>query len=170
MNHSMARKALGSLAFLGLLALSACGKIPEGYRGTFVDRTTGDRLELKESEGTLTLASGKTLIAKAQDYDFKTLLKGEPGIYVRATSEDKDNIEVFWIQARPETQREEAGFRWVEAEVVYTKMKGSQRDKVQAFELIRCTDGMVLLDLPNQTFNGGCPATAIRNRMVRTDK
>ncbi|MCM2279907.1 MAG: hypothetical protein NDJ89_17670 [Oligoflexia bacterium] len=151
------------------LALSACGKVPKGYNGKFADAATGAKLTLEGSQGSLVTTDGRTLEAKAKALDFEALVKGEPGIYLRALADDEKKSEVFWIFPKQETRKQEFDFVWVEAEVLYSRFTAEKDEKVQQFKMIHCTDGMILLDLPSRSWNGGCPDTALEYDFVRRE-
>lgn len=151
------------------LAFSSCGKIPEGYRGKFRDTATGTQVTLNMASGALAFPSGRLIESDASDADFEDLLESKPGIYVRPHAEKPDLVEVFWFNPKPQTRKEESGFVWLEAEVLYSRMNSKDEDKVQQFKMIHCENGMVLLDLPSKTWNGGCPADPIEYDFVRQE-
>ncbi|MCM2323561.1 MAG: hypothetical protein NDJ90_09910 [Oligoflexia bacterium] len=161
------QKAL--LILILAIAASACGKVPKGYNGDFVDATTGAKLTLKGSEGSLATSDGRVIEAKAQTLDFEALIEGKPGIYLRPLADDDSRMEVFWIFPQLETRKQEYDFVWVQAELLYSRFNAKQEEKVQQFKMIHCRDGMILLDLPTKTWNGGCPAGTIEYDFVRKE-
>lgn len=156
--------------FLGLImavGLSACGKIPEGYRGNFTDAATGAKLNLDSDKGSLVLNSGRTLQADANDSNkIQDLIEGKPGIYLRAKTNEKD-FEVFFLFPKMSTRQENSGFISMSAEVMYTRMDGNKKDKVQQIKVIHCEDGQINIDTPSGTWMGGCPANHVNYEFVR---
>jgi len=150
-------------------ALSACGNIPEAYRGKFHDMATGADLTLESNKGTMVLSATRALQADASKLDFDSLVEGKPGIYVRPLEDNKDVIEVFWIYPRKETRHEDSGFVWEDAEVIYARMDTKAKDKVQQLKMMHCEDGQIMLDLPSKWWNGGCPASSTTFDFVRKD-
>lgn len=157
-----------ALSLFVAASLSACGKIPEGYRGDFADQVTGAKLTIGGSEGELVLNNGRSLKATADTLQFDALLEGKPGIYLRSTSDNAEEMEVFWLFPRKESRKQEADFVWVEAEVMYSRMNAKDKDKVQQFRMLHCENGMLLLDLPTKSWNGGCPDGSTLYDFVRT--
>lgn len=162
----MKSKILLLSALFALFALSSCGKIPEAYRGNFVDKASGTQLSLESGAGTLTDVSGHVLKHDADSLDVKDLEKGKAGLYTRSPGDgsplDKDDkeVEVFWIVPNATTKIEDHGFVSFQAEVLYTRMRTDLKDKVQSFKMLHCMDGMILIDLPSKTWNGGCPGSS----------
>jgi hypothetical protein len=147
---------------------AACGKIPAAYTGKYVDRSSGTQLELKDAEGTLTDASGAQLKSKAIALSFDALSKGQQGIYLKADSLNKSELEVFWISPDLSTVENTAGFSVMSAEILYTKMDTKAKGKAQTLELMHCKDGKIMLDQPTKQWNGGCPAGSPNLVMERT--
>lgn len=156
-----------TLLLLLSVCLGACGKIPSPYRGNYVDSATGARLQLDRSSGTLISANGRVLKADANSLDYQALSKGEAGIYLRSNSSNPDQIEVFWLTPKLESRHEEYGLIWFEAEVLYSRMDANAKNTVQSLEAIHCEDGMLMLDTPSKTWNGGCPAKRTDYHFVR---
>lgn len=160
---------LNLLGILAALALSACGKIPDAYQGTYTDKATATKLTLGASEGSLTL-SGREIKGSAEDVQYDALVESKPGIYIRPSQSNANVIEVFWLQQRKETRKQEADFVWEESEVLYTRMDSKASGKVQQFKMIHCVNGMIMLDLATKTWEGGCPSGTTEYDFVRTDK
>lgn len=160
---------LSLMGIIFALALSACGKIPEAYQGNFIDAATGTKLSLEASAGQINTTEGRVIKSDANDLDFDSLVKGKPGIYVRTTT-NSNKIEVFWLLPNVATKKQEAEFAWMEAEVFYTRMNIKANDKAQQIKMLHCTNGMILLDMPTKSWNGGCPAESQELDFRRTDK
>lgn len=165
----MKNAKLSLIGILLALALSACGKIPSAYQGKYLDAATGTKLSLEGNAGLLNLNSGRQVKGDATALEFQALVEGKPGIYLRSMSEDKNSIEVFFLFPRKETRKEEAGFVWLQAELLYSRMNANQKDKVQQLKMIHCEDGLLMLDMPSKTWNGGCPTGATQYDFVRSE-
>lgn len=149
------------------LFASACGKIPKSYQGNYVDSNTGAKLTLSGSDGTLTTQDGRTLKSEANTLDYGALLKGQSGIYLRPSESDQDVIEIFWLLPKPETRKTENNFVWMSSEVLYTRMNTRHKNAVPNLEMVHCENGTIMLDLPSNTWNGGCPAERTDYRFLR---
>lgn len=162
------------LGLLMALALSACGKIPEAYRGDFQDAATGTKLKLESNAGILNVISAagtREIKGEADDkMEFQSLVEGKPGVYLRVSDQHPDEMEVFFLFPRKETRKQEYDFAWIEAEILYTRMDPKREEKVQQFKMIHCEDGLLMLDLPTKSWNGGCPAGATEYDFVRTSE
>lgn len=150
-------------------ALSACGKVPEGYQGKYQDTATGAKLTLESTSGAINLSSGREIKGDFSKLEFDGLIEGKPGIYLRTLSTDDKMNEVFFLFPRKETRKEEAGFVWLNAEILYSRMSADQKEKVQQLKMIHCEDGVLMLDLPTKTWNGGCPTGATQYDFVRKE-
>ncbi len=141
------------------LGIGACGKIPKGYQGNFVESATGFKLELRSESGRWIRQDGIQQEFKAQAMGPEQLAKGEPGIYIRSVGGDKnsDQLEVFWVYPDKSTLTEQYGFTSMKAEVVYSRFAVKSKDKVQNIAARYCEAGQILVDQVSQTFNGGCP-------------
>jgi len=159
-----------SALFLSL-TLGACGKIPSNYRGDFVDQGTGARLKLDKKGGTLTLASGRVITAKATKVDFDSIAQGKPGIYTHSDDKEPDYIKMYWLFPDLSTRKESNGFVWTTAEVLWTRMSIREDQKVNEIWLQYCdsSTGFVEVDLPSKMWNGGCPAGAMVLDMKRVE-
>ena len=148
-----------------ILLTTACGKIPKGYQGDFVDAASGATLKLESNEGTLKTADGRELKGKAEDQDFGALLEGKPAIYL--SSLQGNNVDVFWLVPNMSTRQEAAGYVWYTSEVIYTQMNAKQDSQVPSISFFRCTDGHVMLDKSTKEMTLGCPAGPQIMNMVR---
>ena len=79
-------------------------------------------------------------------------------------------MEIFWLVPNMASRQEQSGFAWVNAEVLYSRMNLKQQDKIQNLKMIHCENGLLELDLLNQSWNGGCPATEDEYDLVRVTK
>jgi hypothetical protein len=157
------------LALLATLGLPACGKIPKPYRGNFVDSASGAQLTLERNLGMLTTREGKKIESDAKQLTFKELSQGVAGIYVRPDKQDPDVVEVYWLVPRLETRKEEAGFTWMDSEVLYSRMNSNEENPVQHLKMIHCENGLLMLDSQTQSWNGGCPAERVDYDFVRVN-
>lgn len=154
----MKKLILTPILFSLALMFSACGKIPTAYQGVFVDASSGTRLELTSDSGKFADSSGRAIDEKAYSLDFKDLAGAQPGIYVQPNPANANEILVYWLRPDLTSRREEQGFVWLTSEVFYTRMNIQLKDKVPQIEMIHCMNGLLMLDTPSQTWNGGCPA------------
>lgn len=138
------------------LALAACGKIPKSYQGDFQDTQSGVSLKLESDKGTLSTAT-HSVSAKADDLKFDALMKGQGGIFIRPSANDKKTMDVYWINPDVSTLQNQNGFVWYKSEVIYTEMD-TREDKVNQIHLLHCLDGAVELDSQTQNVEVGCPA------------
>jgi hypothetical protein len=159
------------LAIFSAILLSACGKVPSKYRGNFVDATTGARLTLDKRGGTLTLASGRSVSAKAVSVDFESIAQGKPGIYTTLDEQDPNYLKMYWIFPDLSTRKENNGFVWTSAEILWTRISMNADQNVNEVWLQYCdsTVGYVEVDLTQKLWNGGCPAGAMVLDMRRVD-
>ena len=154
------------LATILLATSSACGVIPSEYRGKYQD-SNGARLELKSRKGVFQDASGRKIVAKADDLKFENLLKGEAGIYVSPNTVSGDKLELYWVNPAIETRQEAEGLVWFNSEIIYTLFDMNQKEKVSEIEFYHCGDGTVLLDTAQKLWQIGCPANPDFYRLVR---
>ena len=140
-----------------LLLVSACGKIPDAYRGDYVDPAQGATMNLTGTEGAVTLQGGRQLKANAEPLEFDALSQAKPGIYLRTLVFDPNVLEVFFLFPKNESRKEESGFVWMESEIFYSRMNAQQENAVPEIKMLYCERGTLLLDVPSKTWNGGCP-------------
>lgn len=164
MNKSMKLNLLGVLL---AVALSACGKIPDAYQGTFTDKATATQLVLGSTEGSLKIGA-REIKGTASDVQYDALVESKAGIYIRPSQSNANIVEVFWLQQRKETRKQEADFVWEESEVLYTRMDTKASGKVQQFKMIHCVNGLIMIDLVTKTWEGGCPSGTTEYDFVRT--
>ncbi len=158
-----------SICLLSLL-MGACGKIPKAYRGSFVDASTGSRLDLEASGGSLTTPEGRVQSLKAQAIALEELAQGKPGLYVQALGKNSDTLEIFWISPEVHTRQEEFGLVFMSAEILYTQMDSSKKDQVSQIRARHCVNGQLSVDLTSKSFNGGCPGDSRLMDFVRSDR
>ena len=154
---------------LGLLA-GACGKIPEAYRGKFVDEGSGFVLELGANSGALTQGEAPRQEFEARALEASRLIAGEPGIYLRSVGGSgggSDLLEVFWVQPDRASLQEQYGFVSMRAEVVYTRLRTDPKLPIGSITARYCTSGQILVDRISQSFNGGCPGDSSLLRLNR---
>jgi hypothetical protein len=172
MNSKMNRFSLNLrslvLSLFLLVGLAACGKIPKPYRGDYLDSASGARLTLERNLGVLKMRDGRVLQSDARNLEFKDLLRGTPGIYVRPDEQNADLVEIYWFVPHWETRQSEAEFVWMESEVLYSRMDSGEKDPVQRLKMFHCQNGMLMLDLPAQNWNGGCPSERVDYEFVRS--
>jgi hypothetical protein len=141
-----------------LAALSSCGKIPQGYRGSYVDQPSGTKLVLTATDGTYSETGGRQIQAKADSLQFDALAQGKAGLYTRALAGNDKMLELFWFVPDAASRQENSGFVWFTSEILYTRMATDAKDPVASIQVEHCKNGMVLLDTPSKTWNGGCGA------------
>ena len=150
-----------------ILLTTACGKIPAGYQGDFVDAASGTKITLGASEGVMKTTDGRELKGKAEDLSFENLQEGKQAIYLGQNTRDGNMFDVFWLNPNLTTRQESNGLVWFQSEVIYTMMNAKQEQKVDAISLFRCKDGQVILDTVKQRMTMGCPAGPEQLNMVR---
>jgi hypothetical protein len=163
----------GSVTIIGLSLLAgACGKIPEAYRGKFIDEGAGVVLELGSRGGALTQGDGPRREFDARAMEASRLIAGEPGIYLRsvggeAGQKDPDLLEVFWVRPDLGSLQEQYGFVSMRAEVVYTRFRADPKLPISSISARYCASGQILVDRVSQSFNGGCPGDSSLLRLNR---
>jgi hypothetical protein len=165
--NNLNKKVSVVLSALVLVALSSCGKVPTAYRGAYIDQASGTKLELDGREGKWTEAGGREITAKADSLQFEALAQAKPGIYTRAVAGDDKLMELFWIVPDVASRQEVSGFAWFTAEIVYTRLQSDAKDPVPTLTVEHCRNGMLMLDLPTQTWSGGCGPEAVPMNFTR---
>jgi hypothetical protein len=158
-----------SVAFsaLFLIALSSCGKIPSGYQGTFVDQPSGAKLTLSSSDGTFSEAGGRQITAQADSLQFEALTQAKAGLYTRPVAGNDKMLELFWVIPDAASRQEGAGLVWFSSEILYTRLATEAKDPVASLQVEHCKNGMLMLDIPSQTWNGGCGADTVPMLLTR---
>jgi hypothetical protein len=161
-------KLLLAATFTTLLLLTVgCGTIPSAYRGNFEDSANNVQLTLEASGGVFTTADGRKLIADTQSLNADNLIEGQPGIYTTLNPAYQNRLEIYWINPDLSTRKEEGGLMWFNAEVFYTLLDIRQEDTVNEMEFFHCDIGKVMIDMPTQRWQIGCPADPDYYRLVR---
>ncbi|HAR41715.1 MAG TPA: hypothetical protein DCS07_03660 [Bdellovibrionales bacterium] len=151
-------KTLFVAMILGSLGLTACGKVPSGYKGTFSDSSTGATVVLKGSKATFSDASGRKLEVKSIDFTYENLLLGRNGFFIHDHPSDLNLLEVFWLIPNAATRQDVGGLIWFESEIMYSLFQKETEDKLNAFDLVHCQAGTILLDPVRKNFQIGCGA------------
>lgn len=152
---------------LVLVALSSCGKVPSAYQGTYLDQVSGSKLELNGQEGKFTEATGREITAKADSAQFDALAQAKAGLYTRSVPGADKTMEFFWVIPEVASRQETSGFVWFNAEILYTRMQTNEKDPVPSISVAHCKNGMLLLDAPTKTWNGGCGADTVPMTFTR---
>jgi hypothetical protein len=151
-----------TVSLVALLAGTACGKIPMAYQGTYVDHARGARIDLGADSGTFLRPSsgggvqGPALKMQAQGVNLAALSSGAPGLFLKGAEGQGSEIEVYWLWPRAETRKESQGWVTLEAEVLYTTLNSSSRQKITGIQVRYCTNGHIAIDTVGGRFNGGC--------------
>ena len=148
-----------ALTALGLMAV-ACGKIPDAYQGNFKDVTNNVSVTLGSNDGSVTLADGRKIEAKADDGSFDNLSKAAAGIYIRDNSENKNLKEVIWLNPNAATKQTDSNMVWFDSEVFFAIIDTTVKDKVQALEFSHFLKGEVEFDSGSKDLEVGCPVGA----------
>lgn len=150
------------IVFILVLALQACGnQVPGGFRGQYVDASTGATLELNAQSGTFVTPQGRSIAGSRLELGFTELQKGKPGLYMRPNPINKDIIEVFWLEPRMETLQEAGQMQWFESTVIYLRLPAKTTEKQEQINLVYTEIGTVMLDVPTRQWQVGWPADAL---------
>jgi hypothetical protein len=158
-------KVLMTAAFAGLAM--GCENLPSAYQGDFVDLASGAKLTLNGGDGVLHLADGRKLESRRDQFKFKNLKEGRPGIFVGRNTRNESLMDIFWVNPNLATREEVEGFVWFQSEILYTIADTRLKDKVSSVQFIHCTDGQMTLDATTRKLQLGCPAGAKNYMFVR---
>ncbi len=150
------------LLAVGIVAITgtACGVVPKGYRGDYVESESGLRIELSARSGKIISSDGSSQKLKASDVSVEDLKNGKPGIYFSDEMRKDRYLEIFWIQPTAGTSQGQAGLFWYEAQIMQTLVNASVSSSVAEITFKKCSNGRVMIDLPSQTWQAGCPEDA----------
>lgn len=145
------------LKLLGLaLVITGCGDaIPEAYRGSFIESGSGAGLQLGSQSGTYKEMSGRQLEGRSYKMTFQDLQKGKSGVYFRDHPDNKNLLELFWLNPDLTTKQEAKGIQWFQAEIFYFRMDRNKSGKIDILQTIHSAEGIVSLDLPTSTWQVG---------------
>jgi len=152
---------------LGVFGLTACGKVPSGYKGTFTDSVSGTTIVLKGSKGIFKDSKGRQIETKSEDFSFENLLAGQSGIFIHDHPTSADKLEVFWLLPNAATKQQSGGLIWFESEILYTIFNKKVEGKLKDFDLVHCEAGTILLDPVVENFQIGCGAGEQTFHLVR---
>jgi hypothetical protein len=148
-----------ALLVLTLAALSGCDSLPEAYQGQFWNKPAGIRITLRSTDGDIEFRGKKLQNFSAKELKYDTAVLGLPGIYVRQRPGDS-MVDIYYMNPNRNAKVSEQGFISVPTEIVYAQMNPRQKIQAKEITVVRCTNGMLLLDKVNNTFELGCPAGA----------
>jgi len=152
-----------------IVSLTNCGLVPSEYRGKYSDPQSGTTLVFNGSSGEFVGSRGKKFEMDMHEIDFKRVAQGNPGIFVTTPKEDENAMDVYWVIPNATSKKSAEGFIWFEAEVLYTQLNTKIEKEAQALKLFHCTDGTVMLDVPTERWQIGCPAGPSYYHMVRVE-
>lgn len=152
-----------------VVALGACGEIPSAYRGYFRDNRNSTSLKMKANKGVLT-SPNEIIESKARALEFKHLLAGEAGIYVRANPTNEKLLDVFWIKPNMNTRQAAGGMVWYETDVYYSLFDARLKDKVSTIRLLHSGQGTVMLEEATELWQVGWPANPMEYEFTRIQK
>ena len=138
--------------------------------GTYLDKEKGAKLDLQQTEWTLTLVDGHVLTSKVETMDVEALKKAKDGVYILENPVDKNLLDVFFAKPVISTQQSDGGLLWFDSELAYTLLPKDQKDDVKSVDIFHCLDGRVEIDTLTNNWQIGCPAGAKTYHFQRVEK
>lgn len=137
------------------------------FKGIYQDPVSGARLELGKGRRATFTSQTSQLDVKLAETSFDTLLKGQPGFYLNHGTQTAQAVDVYWITPKADTLHEFDGFVSFNAELIYFKLDRQVNEVVTSIHLIHATEGQVMLDLQNKTWQAGWAPGPEEMEMVR---
>jgi hypothetical protein len=122
---------------------------------------------LDSSSGKYTETGGREISAEADSLQFDALTQAKAGLYTRPVAGNDKMMELFWIVPDVASRQENSGFVWFNSEILYTRMATEAKDPVAAIQVEHCKNGVLMLDVASQTWNGGCGADTVPMTFTR---
>lgn len=149
--------------------LAACNGLPSAYQGNYKDKANGVNLTLNSGSAEISFKNGRKIKSDAEEMSFEALYEGKTGIFSTSRGRDKGLVHIYYVRPIRGTAHTESNFMWYNAEIIYTQADPNRERAVSSIQVIHCTEGNVMLDLPSKRVMLGCGAGAAVYNMKKTN-